>query len=139
MIITYGRVYINRFTYVSVGVVTAVYIPSIISTGAVVQMLYSCMNTRFSQSLENEQADAGRDGRTRLPTPNLRREHEDREIFMFPVQLDTSRIGNLTGLFHTRLLISESYTFIYEYSSTYRMCVKTHMVLFRRYSYLDRG
>ena len=27
-------------------------------------------NTRFSLSVENEQADAGRDGRTRLARPN---------------------------------------------------------------------
>ena len=29
-----------------------------------------CVSTRFSLSVENEQADAGRDGRTRLARPN---------------------------------------------------------------------
>ena len=48
---------------------------------------------------ENEKAHAGRDGRTRLATPNyLARTGTDREIFVFPVQLTTSRIGNLTRL-----------------------------------------
>ena len=32
------------------------------------------LSTRFSLSVENEQADAGRDGRTYLGRPNLRRE-----------------------------------------------------------------
>ena len=46
--------------------------------------------------MENEQADAGQDG------PNTSRETKfsgangDREIFVFPVQLTTSRNGNLT-------------------------------------------
>ena len=38
----------------------------------------------------------------------LRRER-DREIFIFPVQLTTSRIGNLTGLIHT-LAICDDHT-----------------------------
>ena len=44
----------------------------------------------------DEQADAGRDCRTRLAGPNsqARRGH-------FPVQLTTSRIGSLTRLIHT--------------------------------------
>ena len=33
----------------------------------------------------------------------LRRERGDREIFIFPVQLTTHRIGNLTRLIHTLL------------------------------------
>ena len=57
--------------------------------------------------MENEQAGPGRDG------PNLSREtkmsgaNEDREIFIFPVQLTTSRIGNLTRLIHTLLLCGD--------------------------------
>ena len=42
----------------------------------------------------DEQADAGRDCRTRF----ARRANGDREVFIFPVQLTTSRIGNLTRL-----------------------------------------
>ena len=45
----------------------------------------------------NEQADAGRDARTRLAKPVLRREREQGNI-NFPVKLTTSRIGNLTRL-----------------------------------------
>ena len=52
----------------------------------------------------NEQADAGRD------LPNLFRDiqfsgaNEDWEVFVFPVQLTTSRIGNLTRLILTRAI-----------------------------------
>ena len=46
--------------------------------------------------MENEQAHAGRDGYTRLAKPNSQAKG-DREI-IFPVQLTTSRIGNLTRL-----------------------------------------
>ena len=58
-------------------------------------------STRFSLSVENEEAD------TRRGRPNPSRETKvsgangDREIFIFPVQLTTSRIGNLTRLIHT--------------------------------------
>ena len=56
-------------------------------------------------SLENEQAEAGRDGRTRLARPNSQaRTGIDREIFILHVQLTTSRIGNLTRLIHHALL-----------------------------------
>ena len=51
--------------------------------------------------MENEQADAGRDCRNRLARPNSQARNADREILTFPVQLTTSRIGNLTRLFHT--------------------------------------
>ena len=50
----------------------------------------------------DEQADAGRDC---LPKPsretNFSGTNADRGIFIFPVQLTTSRIGNLTRLIHT--------------------------------------
>ena len=49
------------------------------------------VSTRFRLSVENEQADAGRDGRTRLSGAN-----GDREIFIFPVQLTTRRAGLAT-------------------------------------------
>ena len=55
-------------------------------------------------SVENEQADAGRDGRTRLARPNyqaLTGAGKYSEIFIIPVQLTTSRIGNHTRLIHT--------------------------------------
>ena len=57
------------------------------------------VSTRFSLSGDYEQADAGRDGRTRLVRPNSQaRTNVDRIMFIFPVQLTTSRIGNLTRL-----------------------------------------
>ena len=56
------------------------------------------VSTRFSLSIENEQADAGRDRETKFSGAN-----GDREILMFPVQLTTSRIGNLTRLIHSLL------------------------------------
>ena len=53
----------------------------------------------------DEQADAGRDCRNRLARPNSSATNADRGIFIFPVQLITSRIGNLTRLIHTLLAI----------------------------------
>ena len=37
----------------------------------------------------------------------------DREIPIFPVQLTTSRIGNLTRLFHTLLYVKTIHTYIF--------------------------
>ena len=53
----------------------------------------------------DEQADAGRDCRTRLASPNSfpGANADDREILIFPVQLTMSRIGNLIRLIHTLL------------------------------------
>ena len=46
----------------------------------------------------DEQADAERDCRTPSCETNFSGANADREIFIFPVQLATSRIGNLTRL-----------------------------------------
>ena len=46
----------------------------------------------------DEQADAGRDGRTHLGRSNSQARTGTGEIFIFPVQLTTSRIVNLTRL-----------------------------------------
>ena len=64
------------------------------------------VSTRFSLRVENdEQADAGGTGR---PNPSRQTKFSgangDREIFIFPVQLTTSGIGNLTRSTHTLLL-----------------------------------
>ena len=54
----------------------------------------------------DEQADVGWDCRTRLARPNSQaRTNADREIFIFPVQLTTSRIDNLTRLIRTILML----------------------------------
>ena len=59
--------------------------------------------------MDNEQADAGRDDRTCLARPNSQaRTGTDREEFIFPVQLTTSRIGNHTRLIHTALCHNKS-------------------------------
>ena len=56
------------------------------------------VSTRFSVSMENEQADA--DWTAELVS---RGANVDREIFIFPVQLTTIRIGNHTGMIPTLL------------------------------------
>ena len=65
----------------------------------------SRISSRFILSMENEQDDAGRDGRTCLAIPNCQARTGTREIFIFPVQLTTSRIGNLTPLILTLAII----------------------------------
>ena len=62
----------------------------------------------------DEQADVGRECQTRLARPNSQaRTNADREIFIFPVQLTTSRIGNLTRLIHTLLMFDHTYDHTY--------------------------
>ena len=39
--------------------------------------------------------------------------HGDRGMFIFPVQLTASRIGNLTRLIHTLLYVMTIHTYIY--------------------------
>ena len=41
--------------------------------------------------------------------------HGDRGILVFPVQLTTSRIGNLTRLIHTLLYVMTIHTYIHTY------------------------
>ena len=67
--------------------------------------MYAHIAYRFSLSVENEQADAGRDGQTRLATTKFSGTNGDREISTFPVQLTTSRIDNLTRLIYTLLYV----------------------------------
>ena len=56
-------------------------------------------------SLKKEQADAGRDGRTRLARPDSQPRRGVGNIpFPYSIQLTTRRIRNLTRLIHTRLL-----------------------------------
>ena len=55
---------------------------------------------------EIEQADAGRDCRTRLTRPNS-------QVLIFPVWLTTSRIGNLTLLILT-LAICDDHTYMHQ-------------------------
>ena len=55
--------------------------------------------TRFRLTVENEQADAGWDGQTRLARPNSQARTERGERSFFPSQLTTRRIDN-----HNRLI-----------------------------------
>ena len=41
--------------------------------------------------------------------------HGDRGMFIFPVQLTTSRIGNLTRLIHTLIYVMTIHTYIHTY------------------------
>ena len=60
----------------------------------------------------DEQADAGRDGGTRLARPNPQHARGQENI-IFPVQLTTSRIGNLTRLIHTLLYVMAIHKYIH--------------------------
>ena len=56
----------------------------------------SRVSTRFNVSVENEMADAGRDGRTRLARPILRRERGQGRIhFPFSAETTSCKIGIL--------------------------------------------
>ena len=64
---------------------------------------------RFSPSVENEQGDAGRDGRARLAKPISQARMGNREMFVFPIQLTTSRIGDHDRLVHNLLKVLTIY------------------------------
>ena len=55
----------------------------------------------------DEQADAGRDGTAELVSRGTG------EYSFFPVQLTTSRIGNLTRLIHTQLYVMTIHAYIH--------------------------
>ena len=73
--------------------------------------------TRFSVSIENEQADKRRDSQTCLAKPNSQARTGARKIF--PVQLTMNRIGNLTQLICTLLYVMTTHTCIRIYCSVY--------------------
>ena len=60
----------------------------------------------------DEQADTGRDCRNRLVRPNFQA-RAGIGGYYFPVQLTTSRIGNLTPLIHTLLYVMTIHTYIH--------------------------
>ena len=60
----------------------------------------------YSLSVENGWAGAERDGTAEpVSQGQLLKRERDREIFIFPVQLTTDRIGNHTRLIHTLLKV----------------------------------
>ena len=68
------------------------------------------VSTRFSVSIENEQADKRRYSQTCLAKPNSQARTVARKFF--PVQLIINRIGNLTQLICTLLYVMTTYTFL---------------------------
>ena len=68
------------------------------------------VSTRFSVSIENEQADKRRDSQTCLAKPSQAR---TRARKFFPVQLTINRIGNLTQLICTLLYVMTTHAFVY--------------------------
>ena len=55
-----------------------------------------------AKSVRNPPSRAGRNGTAEpVSRDQILRRKPDREVFIFPVQLATSRIGNLTRLVHT--------------------------------------
>ena len=73
------------------------------------------LHTQSQPEYGDEQVDAGRDCRTRLARPDSQaRTNGDREIFIFPVQLTTGRIGNLTRLILFLLYVMTIHTYIAE-------------------------
>ena len=74
------------------------------------------VSTRFSVSIENEQADKRRDSRTCLAKPNSQARTGAR-IF-FPAQLTMTRIGNLTQLTCTLLYMMTTQAYVYTVACT---------------------
>ena len=62
--------------------------------------------------MENEQADAGRDGIILNPSRDTKFSgaYEDRGIIIFPVQLTTRRVGNHTRLVHSLIYVMTLHT-----------------------------
>ena len=63
--------------------------------------------------MENEQAGAGRDRLNTYRETKFSGAFGDRGIFIFSIQLATSRIGNLTRLIHTLLINVVTVEYIY--------------------------
>ena len=69
------------------------------------------VSTRFSVSIENEQADKRRDSQTCLAKPISQARTGARKFF--PVQLTINRIGNLTQLICSLLYVMTTHAFVY--------------------------
>ena len=79
----------------------------------------------------DEQADVGRDCRTRLARPNSQARTGIGKIFIFfPAKLTTSRIGNLTRLIHTLLYVMTIHTYIA--IDTYIKALTIHTYIYTR-------
>ena len=75
------------------------------------------MSTRFSLSMEMSRLT--RDGTAEpVSRDQILRHAQGQGNIIFPVQLTTSRIGNLTRLIHTLLHVMAIHTYIHTYSRT---------------------
>ena len=61
--------------------------------------------------MESDWDGAGRDGRTHFVRPNYQARTGTGKKNIFPLQLTTSRIGNLTRLIHTLLKVLTIHTY----------------------------
>ena len=68
---------------------------------------------RFTPSVENERANVGWDGRTRLARPNFQARTRTVTKSFFPIQRTTSRIGNNTRLIQTLLKVLDHIYVLY--------------------------
>ena len=73
------------------------------------------VSIRFSLSVENEQADTGRDCRTRLARPDSQARTRTEKYSFFRVQLTTCRIGSRTRLIHTLAICVTLHTYIHTF------------------------
>ena len=73
------------------------------------------VNVRKQQQQQQQQRGTGRLNPSR--ETKFSGTYGDRGIFIFPVQLTTSRIGNLTRLIHTLLYVMTIHTHIHTYIS----------------------
>ena len=74
------------------------------------------VSTRFSVSIENEQADTRRDSQTCLAKPSSQARTRARKIF--PVQLTMDRIVNLTRFICTFLYVMATHAYVYTVACT---------------------
>ena len=83
----------------------------------------------------DEQADAGRDCRTRLARPNSQARTRTGKIFMLPVQLTTCKIGNLTRFIHILAICVTIHTHAVE--SPYGLLVERKCISLHKLQYCN--
>ena len=83
------------------------------------------VSTRFSVSIEDEQADKRRDIQTCLAKPNSQARTGARKCF--PVQLTMNRIGNLTQLICILLYVMTTHAYVYTIACTNSRLLSGHL------------
>ena len=105
------------------------------------------VSTRFSLSMENEQADAGRDGQTRLARPSSQAQTGTGNYQFSLFSWIRTGLGNLTRLIHS-LLLYKWWLYIHKYCikswhvpvkiitrEYYLLCVCSHHIQYNRVVY----